>query len=163
MKTAFLSALTIILFATANAQTVSANTSQTITLTLENQIDISLVSGTDNGTTFAFNTTNDYASGLTNSDASQFRVRSNRSWNVTVAAASANFTSSSATTMPANKLGVRLKGVTPFTQLATTGAELTSGSKGGSNTFIVDYNANPGFDYDAGTYTLSVVYTATQQ
>lgn len=161
MKNAFLSVLAIVLFVSANAQT---SQTQTVTLNLQNQIDISLVPGSDNGTEFTFASTNDYASGLTNTDASQFRVRSNRPWKVTVAAATANFTGgSNDTPMPSSKLGVRLKGATGFTSLATTAVDLTNGQKGPNNVFTVDYNANPGFDYDAGTYTLNVVYTATQQ
>jgi hypothetical protein len=64
--------------------------------------------------------------------------------------------------MPASVLGVRLTGPTAFVPLGTTAAAFTSGAKG-SSTFTVDYNATPGFIYDAGTYNMSVVYTATQQ
>lgn len=163
MKTILLSALSLLLIATAsNAQTTTASASQTVTLNLQNQIDISVVSGSATGTSFTFSTPGDYASGLTNLNASQFEVRSNKAWAVTVASSTANFSSASATAMPASKLGVRLANGTSYNQLSTTAANLTTGARG-SNTFTVDYNANPGFNYDAGTYTLSVVYTATQQ
>lgn len=163
MKTLILSALAIVLASTTiQAQTTTDNVSQTVTLTLQNQIDISVVAGTATGTSFTFNTPASYASGLTNTSASQFQVRSNKAWAVTVAAATANFSSTSATSMPSNKLGVKLSAGSSYSQLSTTAANLTSGTRG-SSTFTVDYNANPGFNYDAGTYTLSVVYTATQQ
>jgi hypothetical protein len=64
--------------------------------------------------------------------------------------------------MPSSVLGVRLNGGSSYGALSTTSQALTSGARGVSS-FSVDYNANPGFSYDAGTYTLSVVYTATQQ
>jgi hypothetical protein len=144
----------------ANAQT-TASANQTITLTLQNQIDIS-ISGTPSGTSFTFGSVADYSAGLTNTSASTFAVKSNQGWAVTVKAAAANFTSSAATAMPASVLGVRLNGGSSFTSLSTTAASFTSGSRG-SSSFTVDYNANPGFSYDAGSYTLNVVYTATQQ
>jgi hypothetical protein len=165
MKTILLSALAIFaLSINSNAQAATANTSQTVTLSLQNQIDISVVSGSATGLSFTFSTPATYTSGLTNTSASQFLVKSNKPWAVTIAAATSNFSSTAATAMPANVLGVRLNGGSgSFTALSTTAAAFTSGAKGGSNTFAVDYNANPGFSYDAGDYTLSVVYTATQQ
>ena len=161
MKTLVLSTLSFLLATTVlNAQTTTATASQSVVLTLQNQIDISIVAAT--GTGFTFTSPAEYSSGITNASASQFQVRSNKPWAVTVAAATANFSGVVTTPMPANKLGVKLSSGSSFSQLSTTAANLTSGARG-SGTFTVDYNANPGFNYDAGTYTLSVVYTATQQ
>ena len=162
MKTILLSALALIVFSASNAQTTTATASQTVTLNLQNQIDIAVVAGTATGVNFVFDSPADYAAGITNTNASQFLVRSNKAWNVTVAAATANFTSTAATAMPSNKLGVRLANGTTYNQLSTTAVNLTTGARGSGN-FTVDYNANPGFTYDAGAYALSVVYTATQQ
>jgi hypothetical protein len=148
-------------FTAANAQS-SATTSQTVTLTLQNSIDIAFTAAT--GTNFTFATTSDYQNGLTNLNASTVQVKSNRPWAVTVGSASANFSGPAAPSpaMPASVLGVRLNGGSSFGALSTSAQSLTSGARGTSS-FSVDYNANPGFSYDAGTYTLSVVYTATQQ
>lgn len=163
MKKIILSTLAIAAFAYSQAQTTTASASQTVTLNLQNQITIGVVNGTATGTAFTFANTANYASGLTNTAASQFQVQSNRPWAVTVASSTASFSSSAATVMPSSVLGVRLNGqTTAFTPMSTTAAAFTNGSRGSSN-FTVDYNANPGFAYDAGTYTLSVVYTATQQ
>ncbi len=148
------------LFFSSKAQTTSANTSQTVTLNLQNQIEIAVLSAT--GTSFTFASTADYTSGLTNASASQLQVKSNKAWTVTVKAGAADFTGPTGNQMPASALGVRINGGSSFTQLSTTAANLTTGSRG-SNTFTVDYNANPGFNYDAGSYTLNVIYTATQQ
>lgn len=144
----------------SQAQSTTASASQTVTLNLQNQIDISVASAA--GTTFTFDSPDAYSNGITNASASTFRVRSNKSWVATVKAAAATFTGPTGNSMPSTKLGVRLNGGTTFAQLTTTAANLTSGARG-TNTFTIDYNANPGFDFDAGTYTLSVVYTATQQ
>jgi hypothetical protein len=148
-------------FSMVNAQS-SANASQTVSLNLENAINISITSAS--GTNFTFSATGDYQNGLTNANASTLQVKSNRPWAVTVASATANFSGPAAPSpvMPASVLGVRLNGGSTFKALATTAGSLTSGTRGVNN-FNVDYNANPGFSYDAGTYNISVVYTATQQ
>lgn len=160
MKTLIFSFAFFAIAASANAQTTTQSVSQVVTLNLQNQIDIAITNPT--GTSFTFGSAANYASGLTNVNASLFTVRSNKAWNVTVNAGAANFTSGAATTMPASVLGVRLTGVGNYSNLSTTAANLTSGSRG-LGTFAIDYQANPGFNYDSGTYTLNVVYTATQQ
>ena len=148
-------------FSAANAQSTST-ASQTVTLNLQNAINISISSAT--GTSFLFDEVTEYQNGLTNTNASTLQVKSNRPWAVTVKAAAATFSGPAlpATQMPSTVLGVRLNGGSTFSSLSTTTAALTSGSRGSSQ-FSIDYNANPGFNYDAGTYNLSVVYTATQQ
>ena len=161
MKKFTLIAIAIVSFSFAStAQTTTASASQTVTLNLQNQIDISVTAAT--GTSFTFASPDDYTNGFTNTSASTFRVRSNKAWAVTVKSAAASFTGPASNTMPSTALGVRLNGATTFSQLNTTAASLTSGARG-TQSFTVDYNANPGFGYDAGAYTLSVVYTATQQ
>ena len=148
-------------FTAANAQSTST-ASQTVTLNLQNAINISISSAT--GTNFSFSDVAEYQNGLTNANASTLQVKSNRPWAVTVKAAAANFSGPAlpATQMPSNVLGVKLNGGSTFSALSTAATALTSGSRG-SSSFSIDYNANPGFNYDAGTYSLSVVYTATQQ
>ncbi|MGE5520540.1 MAG: hypothetical protein ACM3VS_11480 [Candidatus Dadabacteria bacterium] len=166
MKTIVLSALAIFaLTLNSNAQTTTASAPQTVTLNLQNQIDIA-VSGTPSGLSFAFNSPDNYTNGLENLSASSFQVRSNKGYVVSVKAATADFSSSAATTMPASVLGVRINATGnsgTYAQLSTTAASLLTGQTRGTNTFTVDYKATPGFNYDAGAYTLSVVYTATQQ
>ena len=160
-KITFIAAALFAGFISANAQS-SATASQTVTLTLQNSIDIAITAAT--GTGFTFANTSDYQNGLTNASASSLQVKSNRPWAVTVATATANFSgpASPSPAMPSSVLGVRLNGGSSYSALSTTSASLTSGSRG-TGSFSVDYNANPGFSYDAGSYTISVVYTATQQ
>ena len=154
--------LSSILFSSyfVNAQ-ATGSSSQTVNLTLKNAISLTITAAT--GTTFTFDGSDDYLNGMSNTTASTFQVKSNRPWAVTVKAAAASFSgpAAPAATMPASVLGVRLTGGSTFTTLSTTAAALTTGSRGDAS-FSVDYKASPGFLYDAGTYTLSVVYTATQ-
>ncbi|MEJ7740676.1 MAG: hypothetical protein WKF97_24940 [Chitinophagaceae bacterium] len=143
------------------AQT-SATASQTVTLILKNAISINITSAT--GTNFTFNNSDEYLNGETNASATTLQVQSNRPWAVTVKTTSANFSgpAAPAAPMPSSVLGVRLNGGTTFAALSTTATALTSGERGNAS-FSVDYKATPGFTYDAGTYAISVVYTATQQ
>src|SRR6187549_2164091 len=79
----------------ASAQTqASSNAQQTVELGLSNTIDITFTgSGTATGgtVTLPFTTVTDYANGV-ESAAQQLKVRSNKVFNVTVAASAANFT-----------------------------------------------------------------------
>lgn len=142
-----------------NAQTTSATVSQTVTLVLKNCISIDLTSASGNN--FTFDNTDSYSNDLINANASTFQVKSNRPWAVTVKTATANFNGTAAT-MPSSVLGVRLNGGTNFDPLSTAAVSLTSGARGMAS-FNVDYKAAPGFNYEAGTYSISVIYTATQQ
>lgn len=166
---------------TAKAQT-SGNASQTVNLSLSDAIDINFTannSSTGQAVNFTFTSVNDYANGKQSSDY-QIKVRSNKKFNVTIKANTTNFTYSGATTpspvMPvssvlsmmiaANQTGGTQ--VAPFSSgnfgaiTATAQNMLTNCSLGGNQWFNVKYKANPGFNYPAGTYTVDVVYTATQ-
>jgi hypothetical protein len=147
-------------FTSIQAQTTGTS-NQTVSLTLKNAISLNIIAAT--GTTLTFDVPDDYANGIANASASTFQVKSNRPWSVSVKAAAATFSGppAPAAAMPSNVLSVRLSTGTTYTPLTTSVVSLTSGARGDMN-FSVDYRANPGFIYDAGTYTLSVVYTATQ-
>ena len=144
-----------------NAQT-TATASQTVTLILKNAISINLTSAASSN--FTFNTTDDYQNGQTNAAAAVLQVSSNRPWAVSVKTTTANFSgpAAPAVTMPSTVLAARLNGGTTYAALSTVATPLTSGGRG-IESFSVDYKATPGYTYDAGTYTISVVYTATQQ
>ncbi|MBS1772261.1 MAG: hypothetical protein JST82_05330 [Bacteroidetes bacterium] len=166
----------------ANAQNASSTASQTVNLSLSNAIELTFTgSGTATGAavTLSFTTVNDYANGV-QSAAQQLKVRSNKAYGVTVKTNNANFTYSGSTTpapvMPvasvldlkvsANSTGGSI--VAPFSASAfadltsTAQSMLTNCTYGGNQLFSVIYQATPGFAYPAGTYTVDVVYTATQ-
>ena len=166
----------------ANAQSTSATATQQVNLNLTNAIAITFTgSGTSTGTAVSlpFTTVSDYSTGVT-SAAQQLKVQSNKNFTVTVNTNAANFSYTGSTTpapsMPVNGvLGIEVTAnstggtiATPFSSsaystLTSTAQNLISNATyGGNQTFSVQYQATPGFAYPAGTYTTSVVYTATQ-
>ena len=137
--------------------------SHTVTYTVNTILELDFDNTTQNlGFTFA--TATDFESGKTNATAGGFRVRSNKNWTVSVKANAANFTATAGgeTNVTANKLSVRKSGTTAWIALGTADQTLATGTKGGygTNTFQIDYFANPGYIAPA-TYTLPVVYTVT--
>ncbi len=166
----------------ANAQSASSTATQSVGLSLTDAIAITFTgSGTSTGTAVSipFSTVSDYANGVSSS-AQQLKVQSNKNFTVTVNTNAANFTytgsTSPAPTMPVNGvLGLEVTAnstggsiASPFSASAyatlTSSAQnlLTNCSNGGNQTFSIQYQATPGFSYPSGTYTTSVVYTATQ-
>jgi hypothetical protein len=186
MKRIILAAAAIIGFTAAHAQTVNSNNAsasaqQTVQLQLSNALEITFTgnsSATGATVTLPFTSTNDYANGV-ESTTQQLRVRSNKNFNVTVKTNAATFTvnngtTTTASTMPASVLDVKVTAngtggaiagnFANYTDLSNTAANLiTNGTYGGNQTFSVQYKAQPGFAYPAGTYAIDVVYTATQQ
>lgn len=141
----------------------NANSSAVTTLTLNDVINISVIAGP--GTpNFTFSTIYDYTYGITHYNAVQITVSSTRNYNVTVKAATSNFTNGGYETMPVSILGVRPYGGYSFITISTTDQTLFSNQSYTSGTTLyVDYNANPGISgYKAGTYSGNIIYTATQ-
>jgi len=181
-KIVIIAAVLISLNTAANAQSANSSASQTVNLNLANAIDISFTgTGTATGSAvnFPFNTVNDYANGV-ESTSQELKVRSNKKFNVTVKANSSTFSySGSASPAPtmtvwntlscmvtANTTGgsVSLPYTTNSYYSITSVAQnmISNGIAGGDQKFSVKYKADPGFSYPAGTYTVDVVYTATQ-
>ncbi|MFN4247617.1 MAG: hypothetical protein ACK4EY_07825 [Flavipsychrobacter sp.] len=165
----------------AKAQVASTAT-QTVNLNLSNAIELTFTgnnSATGAAVNLAFNTVNDYANGVSSAN-QELRVRSNKKFGVTVKTNNANFSYTGTTTpapvmpvagvldlrVPANATGGTIASPFSATAYADLGATaqnlLTNCNNGGNQTFSIQYNATPGFAYPAGTYTVDVVYTATQ-
>jgi hypothetical protein len=162
MKKLIFSLLTLTgFYVSANAQATSS-TNHTVSLALQNQLEIVFTSGAT-GPTMTFSTADNYTNGVTADNAATLQVKSNKAYNVSVKAAAANFTSTSATTMPASVLAVKESAQATYVTLSSSDQGLLSNQVRGTNSFNVSYKATPGFAYDGGTYTLNVVYTATQQ
>ena len=166
----------------AMAQSASSTATQQVSLALTDAIAMTFTgSGTSTGTAVSipFTTVADYTNGVASS-AQALKVQSNKNFTVTVNTNAANFTYSGSTTpsptMPVNGvLGIEVSAnatggsiaspfsASSFATLTSTAQNLiTNATNGGNQTFSVIYNATPGFSYPAGTYTTSVVYTATQ-
>ena len=165
----------------AKAQVASTAT-QTVNLNLSNAIELTFTgstTATGAAVNLAFNTVNDYANGVSSSN-QELKVRSNKKFGVTVKTNNANFSYTGTTTpapvmpvsgvldlrVPANGTGGTIASpfsATAYADLSATAQNLLSNcNNGGNQTFSVMYNATPGFTYPAGTYTVDVVYTATQ-
>lgn len=178
--------IAVILFSSANlgyAQNQNDNTSQTTKMSVKNTIEISFTgnsSATGASVNIPFGTASDFANGV-ESTTQELKVATNKGFKVGVKTNAVNFSYSGNTTpaptMPvqdilllkvtANSTGGSVR--TPFstnnyTTLKSSSQDLiTGGNKGISQLFSVKYKAAPGFAYPAGTYSVDVVYTATQQ
>ena len=150
---------------------------------LSNAIEITFndnMSAYGEDVSLAFTTVNDYANGVESSE-QQLKISSNKDFTVAVKTNSDKFTYSGNTTpvpsMPvtgvlglkvtANNTGGSIAGsfsASKYATLTASNQPLISGAdRGGNQTFNIQYKATPGFAYPAGSYSVDVVYTATQQ
>lgn len=174
-----------ILFLTACTVAVkaqSANNSQQVSMGVSGTIELTFTgSGNATGTAvnLSFTTVNDYANGVI-SGTQELKVVSNRNFSIAVKTNNANFSYSGSTSpapsMPVSGVlslliasnGTGGSVVSPFSTsgyagLTNTNQNMISAGTAGSNQlFSVKYKAAPGFAYPAGTYTIDVLYTATQ-
>lgn len=165
---------------TAGAQTAAtATASQQVNMSLTDAIAITFVKSgttTGNAVTMNFKTVKNYSSGIS-SATQQFKVQSNKNFIISVNTNAANFsytgTEMPAPVMPVNILTMKVTAnatrgsiVSPFNSFgslsSTSQNVINNGSYGGNQTFSVKYKATPGFSYPSGTYTTTVVFTATQ-
>lgn len=167
----------------AEAQTTqSATGTQTMSMTTGNSVAITFTSNSSaTGSTISlpFTTADDYANGKTSAD-QEIQIISNKAFNVVVKASATNFTyTGSVSPAPAMPVNGILKLMVPanatggsiaapfsasgFSTLTSTDQNLiTNGDLGSNQLFSVRYMATPGFAYPSGTYTVDIVYTATQ-
>jgi len=166
----------------ANAQSASSTATQQVGLSLSDAIALTFTgSGTSKGgaVTIPFATVSDYANGVA-STSQALTVQSNKNFTVTVNTNSSNFTYTGSTTpsptMPVSGvLGIKVSAnatggtvASPFSTSSysslTSSAQnlITNATYGGAQNFSIMYNATPGFAYPSGTYSTSVVYSATQ-
>ncbi|HYD21001.1 MAG TPA: hypothetical protein VEB40_05955 [Flavipsychrobacter sp.] len=165
------------------AQNKSGSASQAASLVLNNSIDISYMAtgdGTGNDAIMQFSTPADYSNGVTSPE-QLLRVRSNKNFKVAVRCDASSFAyqggdNNTIESMPdnalwlkvtANNTGGAVKAPFSTSGYATLSEEnqdlLVNGNYGGNQTFSVQYKCTPGFNLPAGTYTMNVVFTATQE
>ncbi|MCB0697204.1 MAG: hypothetical protein KDC07_07555 [Chitinophagaceae bacterium] len=166
-----------------NEANSSSGANHAAVLALSNGIDISYMTtgdGSGQDAIMSFKTPNDYTNGVT-SASQQLRVRSNRTFKVAVRCDANTFAyegngNQSLNDMPtdalwlkvtANNTGGSVKApfsTSNFASLSHSNQDLlVDGSNGGNQTFSVVYKCTPGFNLPAGTYSMNVVYTATQE
>lgn len=164
----------------ANAQNDVASGAQTANLNLSNAIDIALVSS-NTTQNIEFNSLNDLINGVESAE-HELRVRSNKKFKVTVKPSSTKFSYSGSYILGTllrvssvmkiqvteNNTGgsqpffAQLSGWQAFSYWGFPTTLLNNCTPGGNQTFKVKYKATPGINTVAGTYTVDMVYTATQ-
>jgi len=159
----------------------AGSASQSANLVMSNAIDITFNS---NGTsesevvTLPFDNVNDYANGVESAPI-EMRIRSNKKFYVSAKTSSNRFTyrgpESKDPKMNVNKLKIKVVsnntgGKVPnavnnkYSNMSKSNKKLINdGTPGSDNVFAVQYKADPGFEFPAGTYSVEVIYTATQQ
>jgi hypothetical protein len=177
-----LSILSLFCLLSFNAHAQSSTTiTQQVDLSLTNVMVLEFVStGTTTGSavTMPISTITEYTTGVTSSTY-QLYAASTKSFNIQVRTNAANFTYTGSyttgTTMPvsgklklqvtANTTGGAIQNsFSSYQSLTSTNQNLITGCTTGNNkNFTIQYQAIPGLSYPAGTYSTSVIYTATQQ
>lgn len=166
-----------------NESNESKTAAQPAVLALSNGIDISyMATGAGGGqdASMQFNNPNDYTNGVMSTD-QELRVRSNKTFKVAVRCDGSTFqysgnSNQSVNDMPndalwlkvtANNTGGSVQSPFSTTNFATLSHSnqdlLVDGHRGGNQTFSVMYKCTPGFNLPAGTYSMNVVFTATQE
>jgi hypothetical protein len=179
----FISILSLLFILTSGKASAQSSTTevQQVDITLTNVITLKFSStGTSTGSAATMSIANlsNYTNGVTSSTY-QLTANSTKGFNVQVKTNAANFTYTgsytSGTTMPvsnklllkvtANATGGSIAGsFSNFATLSSSNQNLITGcTNGTSKTFSIQYKANPGLAYPAGTYTTTVTYTVTQQ
>lgn len=158
----------------SGSQEVKINTSAALQVTFRS-------TGTDVGSdiTLNFNNVSDYANGIISADQT-VEVISNKDFTVSVKSAATNFSYSGNTTpaptMPVSGvLALMITGnntqgsiASAFSNNSFRGinansqAMINNGKAGQGRDFGVKYKATPGFSYPAGSYSVDIIYTATQ-
>lgn len=139
---------------------ITANHSARLILTAA--VEVSITRGQQ--VTMNFSTPSEYQDGVSTQNAATVRVRSNLRYNLSVRSATSHFVSNTGTPMPVSGvLAVRLFPQGQFLNLSNTDANLLTNQNQGTNNVNVAYRATPGFNYNPGTYTANIIYTATVQ
>lgn len=162
MKKLSFAVLFLVFSAIAQAQTVgTTGVTQSVSVVINNVFDMSLSSTATRS--FSFDNLADYDNGIEVLNANTLNYKTNKAWKVSVKALSANFSGGTGqTTMPSDVIKVRKNGSASYVAVSGTDQDLTTGARGNSN-FNIDYKATPGYGYEAGTYSVTLQYTITNQ
>lgn len=177
----FIAVLTVSKTAAVAQSNEQSTATQSAKLEMSNAIDITFNSnGSGEGdiVSLAFEDVNDYANGV-ESNPIELKVRSNKKFEVTVNAGSNRFTytGSNGTDPKMNVNNLEIKVVSnntggdvpnnvnnKYKKMKKGSTKLIKdGTAGGNNTFAVQYKADPGYEFPAGTYSIDIIYTATQK
>lgn len=174
-------ALSVITFQQLHAQATNAAGTQPAVLALSNAIELSFTGNTATIVNIPFTTLNDLLNGVETANHT-LNVSSNKPYTVTVKQSSNQLTYSGTSLLPlllqvSNVMKVKVEnngtgGTQPllalllgwqaFNALGLPVTLLNNCPAGGNKTFDVKYKATPGINVSSGTYTVEMVYTATQ-
>lgn len=164
--------------AQSEVPTASQTASQAAKLSLSDVLELTFsVTGGDGVTVILpFTSVNDYIDGVESSE-QEIRIRSNKGFNIRVAANSRNFTyTGTASPSPVMKVsdvlnmkitennteGVITGGFSNYKSLSSSSKKILNKCSNRERAFKVKYKAVPGFTYPAGDYSAQIVFTATQ-
>jgi hypothetical protein len=172
-KIAILLTLLLIAGIRVFSQTQGDVANQAVAINMSNVLSISSISSS---VSIPFTTMDHYANGIVSST-QDFIIKANKKYNITVKTSSNYFSyigNTADPNMPVNNI-LKVKVVTnntdgnvmnsfsSFQNISTVEKDLIkNGRRGSDNQFSIQYSAAPGFAYPAGTYTVDVIYTATQ-
>ena len=163
---------------TTRAQNASATASQTIQLVLNPTIDLRF-NNTGSGSTvnMVFNSTGNYANGVI-SGTQELEVRSNKNFKISVQTDASSFAytgnQANVSPMPVNNTlfmavtnnttgGSIASGFSNYTSLSQSNQDIIlNGAQGEDKKLVLAYKARPDWGYASGTYSVGVIYTATQ-
>ncbi len=153
----------IFLFASAGSYAqYSFSQSATGNITVSSVLELSV----NSAAAITFSDVNDYANGQTVANYATISLKSNILWLVNISANATYFTalsSGASTTMPASVLNIKLNTSGNYMNLSTTAQTLKTGGRGSGQSFSVDLNSNPGYNYPGGLYSIGIIYTLTSQ
>ncbi|HRO43806.1 MAG TPA: hypothetical protein PL009_13290 [Flavipsychrobacter sp.] len=181
LKSILMIALSAVSSSSAFAQqNASSNAQQAVNLALSNALEITFTdnnSSTGNSVNLLFDDVSDYVNGVESKE-QELRVRSNIGFDVTVESSTGNFIytgpEKTIPTMEVDKVlevmvtenntgGTVTGGFNKYQKITNKGKKMINkGDAGGKQTFKVQYRADPGFEFPAGTYTTDIIFTLTQ-
>lgn len=135
-------------------------------LILDEVLNLNIVS--DDLNDFVFDEVDEFDNGITQLAATTFAVDASVAWKVNFSADNDAFQTSSGAEMPLSVMSLAKSGES-LQELTSNASDnvLTTGSRGNDltegNTFSVDYKANPGYEYEPGTYSVGIVFTISAQ
>jgi hypothetical protein len=167
----------------ANAQPVSsqAPASQTARIVINDAIDIRFINNSTTGSDipFTFSTIQNFIDGVVSTEEPELLIRSNKDFNISIRTKSATFNGPTGTSLSADKLKVMAvkqplgsSVATPFSTASysplsytpqTIFQGCTKGWTAADQNCKLRFKAEPATQIPAGSYSIDVEYTATQQ
>lgn len=179
MKNTILLVALLLTASASRAQNSSSTASQTVQLLLYPVIDIQFTSNSAaNGSTIdmVFSNASNYADGVV-SGTQELEVRSNRNFKISVKTDASTFSylgGQNTASMPVNNRlfmtvtgnqtgGSVAAGFQNYASLSANNQDVVlDGVQGTGKKLIIAYKAKPDMGYPTGTYSVGVIYTATQ-